>query len=430
MDLTIKPCTGLRGEVSVPGDKSISHRAVMFSALAQGTTTVKGFLRGADCLSTVACMRDLGICIDDQGTELTIHGQGLYGLQEPADVLQAGNSGTTIRLMLGIMAGRGIYAVLTGDDSIRRRPMGRIIGPLTQMGAEIYGRAENTLAPVTVRGQRKLRPIFYQSPVASAQIKSAVLLAGLYIDGETTVMEPTLSRDHSERMLKAFGVKITSVGAKCTVRGKASLVSPGIIDVPGDISSAAFLLVAGSIVPNSDILIKGVGVNPTRTGILDVLSHMGADLSFERQREQSGEPVADIRVRSSRLRGVTVSGELLPRLIDEIPVLAVAAAVADGPTVIKDAAELRVKETDRIKTISSEFARLGVTIEERPDGMVIPGNAKFKGGNCQSHGDHRIAMSMAVAGLTACDVTTITDAGSIDVSFPGFAGLLQALGEN
>jgi 3-phosphoshikimate 1-carboxyvinyltransferase len=372
-------------------------------------------------------MRDLGIRIEDLNNELVIHGRGLYGLKEPADVLQVGNSGTTIRLMLGILAGRGIYAVLTGDESIRRRPMGRIIGPLTEMGAEIYGRENNTLAPVVVKGNMHLRPLTYHSPVASAQIKSAVLLAGLYVDGETTVVEPTLSRDHSERMLRAFGARIVSEGSQSTVFGKASLTSPGIIDVPGDISSAAFLLVAGSIVPNSDILIKGVGVNPTRTGILDALEQMGADLSFENPREQSGEPVADIRVRSSRLRGVTISGELLPRLIDEIPVLAVAAAVAEGPTVIKDAAELRVKETDRIQTIASEFAKMKVTVEEKSDGMIIPGGAVFQGGCCHSHGDHRIAMSMAVAGLIARNTTKISDAGSIDVSFPGFAELLRAL---
>lgn len=427
MDLVIEPRAGLRGEISVPGDKSISHRAVMFSALAEGRTTVRGFLRGADCLSTVACMRDLGICIDDCGDELVIHGRGLYGLQEPADVLQVGNSGTTMRLMLGIIAGRGIYAVLTGDDSIRRRPMGRIIEPLSHMGAEIYGRAHNTLAPVMVKGHTGLRPLTYASPVASAQVKSAILLAGLYVDGETAVVEPVLSRDHSERMLRAFGANIISDGAKSTIMGKASLISPGIIEVPGDISSAAFLLVAGSIVPNSDILVKGVGVNPTRTGILDALRQMGADLSLENMRDQSGEPVADIRVRSSPLQGVTIGGDLLPRLIDEIPVLAVAAAAAKGPTVIKDAAELRVKETDRIKTIVSEFAQMGVTVAERRDGMIIPGSAIFQGGCCHSHGDHRIAMSMAVAGLMARDTTKISDADSIDVSFPGFADLLRGL---
>lgn len=427
MNLVIQPRTGLRGDVSVPGDKSISHRAVMFSSLAKGITTVKGFLRGADCLSTVACMRDLGIRVEDRGTELVIYGQGLHGLKEPADVLQVGNSGTTIRLMLGILAGQGIYAVLTGDDSIRRRPMGRIIQPLTQMGAEIYGRAGNTLAPVVVRGNAALRPITYHSPVASAQIKSAVLLAGLFLDGETTVIEPSLSRDHSERMLRAFGATVASRGAQSTVSGKASLVSPGVVDVPGDISSAAFLLVAGCIVPDSDILVRGVGVNPTRTGILEALQQMGADLTLENLREQSGEPVADIRVRSSRLKGITIGGEMLPRLIDEVPVLAVAAATAEGPTVIQDAAELRVKETDRIQTIVREFANMGVTVEERHDGMIIPGGAVFAGGRCDSHGDHRIAMSMAVAGLIARDTTTISDAGSIDVSFPGFAELLRTL---
>jgi 3-phosphoshikimate 1-carboxyvinyltransferase len=427
MDLMIEPRTRLQGELMVPGDKSISHRAVMFAALAEGQTRVQGFLRGADCLSTVACMRGLGVNIEEVGTEIIIEGRGLYGIEEPGDVLQVGNSGTTIRLLLGILCGRGIYAVLTGDESIRRRPMRRVITPLVEMGAEIYGRANHTLAPVVVMANRELHPITYQTPVASAQVKSAILLAGLYTEGETTVVEPSLSRDHTERMLQAFGAQVATKGSQSTVAGKARLRSPGQIRVPGDISSAAFLLVAGCIVPDSDILIKGVGVNPSRTGVLDVLQAMGADIRLVNQSEQSGEPVADVRIRSSRLKGTTISGSILPRLIDEIPVLAVAAAVADGPTIIKDAAELRVKETDRIKSIASEFGKMGVSIEEKPDGMMIPGNAVFQGGTCESHGDHRIAMAMAIAGLVARNTTKVTEADSINVSFPGFADLLRNL---
>jgi 3-phosphoshikimate 1-carboxyvinyltransferase len=427
MELLIEASSGLRGEVSVPGDKSISHRAVMFAALAEGITQIRGFLRGADCLSTVACMKDMGICIDDHGHELIVHGKGLFGIKEPIDILQVGNSGTTIRLLLGVLSGRGIYAVLTGDESIRRRPMGRVITPLAQMGAAIFGRDGDTLAPVVIKGNSPLHPITFQSPVASAQVKSAVLLAGLYTNGQTTVIEPTLSRDHTERMLRSFGARVVTTGNKSTVWGKALLKSPGLIEVPGDISSAAFLLVAGCIVPNSDITIKGVGINPTRTGILDVLREMGADLCIQNLREQGGEPVADLRVRTSRLCGTNIAGDLLPRLIDEIPALAVAAAVAEGPTVISDAAELRVKETDRIKTIVAEFSKMGIAVEEKADGMVIPGNGAFSGGECESHNDHRIAMAIAVAGLIAKQPTTIRNAASIDVSFPGFENLLKGL---
>jgi len=427
MELLIEPRSGLRGEVVVPGDKSISHRAVMFAALAEGTTRIRGFLRGADCLSTVTCMKDMGIRIDDHGDELIVHGKGLCGIKEPSDILQVGNSGTTIRLLLGVLSGRGNYAVLTGDESICRRPMGRVITPLTQMGATIYGRAGDTLAPVVIKANSPLHPITYYSPVASAQVKSAILLAGLYTNGQTTVVEPTLSRDHTERMLRTFGAKVVTTGNQSTVWGKALLKSPGLIEVPGDISSAAFLLVAGCIVPNSDITLKGVGINPTRTGILDVLREMGAELSIQNLREQGGEPVADLRVRTSRLCGTNISGNILPRLIDEIPVLAVAAAVADGPTVISDAAELRVKETDRIKTISTEFLKMGIVVEEKADGLVIPGNGTFSGGECESHNDHRIAMAMAVAGLIARQPTMIRNAASIDVSFPGFENLLKGL---
>lgn len=427
MDLIIQPCSRLRGEVSVPGDKSISHRAVMFAALANGSTRIRGFLRGADCLSTVACMSDMGIQIEDHGHELIVHGQGLFGIKEPTDILQVGNSGTTIRLLLGILSGRGIYTVLTGDESIRRRPMGRVIKPLVQMGAAIYGRSGNTLAPVVVKGGTQLQPITYNSPVASAQVKSAVLLAGLYLKGQTTVIEPTRSRDHTERMLSAFGAKVITAGNQSSVCGIAELNSPGVIEVPGDISSAAFLLVAGCIVPNSDITIKGVGINPTRTGVLDVLQEMGADITILNQREQGGEPVADLRVCTSQLKGIKIAGEILPRLIDEIPILAVAAAVADGPTIIADAAELRVKETDRIAAIVAEFFKMGIVVTEEPDGMIIPGNGAFSGGECESYHDHRIAMAMAIAGLIAQKPVKIRNSDSIDVSFPGFEKLVKAL---
>ncbi|MGZ4030651.1 MAG: 3-phosphoshikimate 1-carboxyvinyltransferase [Tumebacillaceae bacterium] len=427
MKKRIEPTQHLRGEVNVPGDKSISHRAVMFGSLAEGETRVRGFLPGADCLSTVDCFRKLGVQIDVLSpTELVVHGVGMNGLQEPTDLLDVGNSGTTARLMLGILAGQPFHATITGDSSIRRRPMARVSVPLRQMGAKIDGREEGRLAPLAVRGQR-LQAMHYDMPVASAQVKSAVLLAGLFADGNTSVRETEATRDHTERMLRAFGVDVQTEDNVVTVPG-GSVLRATDIDVPGDISSAAFLLVAATILPGSDVTIRNVGVNPTRTGILDVLREMGADIEELNVRESGGEPIADLRVRGGQLRGTVVSGAIIPRLIDEVPVLAVAATQAEGVTEIRDAAELKVKESNRIATTANELRKFGAVVEELEDGLRITGRTKLQGGaQIDTYHDHRIAMAMAVAGLVAEGTTTIDDWESVDVSFPGFHELLQNL---
>jgi 3-phosphoshikimate 1-carboxyvinyltransferase len=427
MEMVIKPAKRLRGEVSVPGDKSISHRSVMFGALADGKTHVRGFLPGADCLSTVDCFRKLGVTVEQLSpTELIVHGVGLDGLKEPQDVLDVGNSGTTMRLLLGILAGQPFHAVMTGDASIRRRPMGRVTVPLREMGARIDGREEGRLAPLSVRGGR-LQALRYESPVASAQVKSAILLAGLFAEGETGVKEPELSRDHTERMLRAFGVEMRDVDGYVTVRGGSRLKACEI-EVPGDISSAAFLLVAAAICPGSDVTIRGVGVNPTRTGILDVLTAMGASIERLNERESGGEPIADLRVQGGELRGTQVGGALIPRLIDEIPVLAVAATQAEGVTEIRDAEELKVKESNRIATTARELRKLGAEVEELEDGLRIVGKTPLKGGAViDTYHDHRIAMAMAVAGLVASGETVVRDWEAVDVSFPGFAELMETL---
>lgn len=427
MEMRIEPATSLRGVTAVPGDKSISHRSVMFGALADGVTHVTGFLPGADCLSTVACFRQLGVTVEQlSATELKVHGVGLRGLQEPSDVLDVGNSGTTMRLMLGILAGQPFHATVTGDVSIRRRPMGRVSVPLRQMGAHIDGREEGRLAPLSVRGGG-LRALRYDSPVASAQIKSAVLLAGLFADGETGVREPEPSRDHTERMLQAFGVAVEKKDGYLRVKSGSKLTATDI-EVPGDISSAAFLMVAAAIRPGSDLTIRGVGVNPTRTGILDVLREMGANIELQNERESGGEPIADIRVQGGTLRAVTVGGATIPRLIDEIPVLAVAATQAVGVTEIRDAKELKVKESDRIATTAAELRKFGAEVEELEDGLRITGSTQLNGGaEIATYHDHRIAMAMAVAGLAADGPTVIHDWEEVDVSFPGFGQLLQNL---
>ncbi|WP_273484014.1 3-phosphoshikimate 1-carboxyvinyltransferase [Desulforamulus ruminis] len=426
MELIINPVKKLSGEISVPGDKSVSHRAVMLGALARGTTEVENFLMGEDCLATVKCFGALGVQIKgpDKG-RLTIQGVGLEGLKEPADVLDAGNSGTTTRLLLGILAGQPFCSILTGDGSLRNRPMARVTKPLSDMGASFLGRQENRFLPLAVRGGT-LKPIAFQSPVASAQIKSAVLLAGLFAEGETTVTEPAPSRDHTERMLESFGVQLLRTGNTVTLQGRPQLRG-NKVRVPGDISSAAFPLVAAAILPGSDITVTGVGINPTRDGLLEVLRKMGANLELLNIRMQSGEPVADIRVRGTGLKGTEISGELIPRLIDEIPVLAVAAAYAEGTTVIKDAAELKVKESNRIATVAEELKKFGADIEELPDGLIVQGGKPLQGTVAQSYGDHRIAMAMAVAGLGASRPTTIEGAHCVDVSFPGFAHALKFL---
>ena len=417
----------LHGRIRVPGDKSISHRSLMLGALAEGETIIHGLLLGEDPRSTAECFRAMGAAISELNVEeVRVKGIGLGNLQEPEDVLNTGNSGTTTRLMLGILASHpGKFFTVTGDRSIRSRPMSRVVKPLQQMGAQIWGRNENSLAPLAIQGQA-LKPIHYHSPIASAQVKSCILLAGLMTEGQTTITEPALSRDHSERMLKAFGAELSidPETSSVTINGQARLEGQTVI-VPGDISSAAFWLVAGAIVPGSDLTIENVGVNPTRTGVLEALAQMGADITLENQREVAGEPVADLRVRHSKLKACTIAGDLIPRLIDEIPILAVAATFAEGTTVIRDAEELRVKESDRITITATQLNRMGASITELPDGMEIVGGKSLTGAEVDSYTDHRIAMSLAIAALNAAGTTTIHRAEAAAISYPDFTATLQ-----
>jgi len=422
---TVQSATGVRGEIRVPGDKSISHRSIMFGSIASGTTTVTGFLRGEDALATLEAFRAMGVKVDDDGTTLTIHGKGLNGLAEPTDVLDCGNSGTSMRLLTGLLAGQNFFSVLSGDKYLRARPMKRVVGPLSKMGARISGRAGGEKAPLAIQGT-KLKGIEYDSPISSAQVKSAILLAGLYAEGETVVREPHLSRDHSERMLRHFGAMLETFPGGVKLSGGAELVGREIA-VPGDISSAAFFLVAALIVPGSDLLIRGVGINPTRTGIIDILKGMGADLTLVNEREESGEPVADLRARSSKLKAMEISGELVPRAIDEFPAICVAASLAEGTTVVLGASELRVKETDRIAAMAVNLRKAGVEVVETEDGMKITGVKRLKGCAAESFGDHRIAMSMLVAGLAADGETSVCDVDCIATSFPGFKELLDGV---
>ncbi|HEY9616447.1 MAG TPA: 3-phosphoshikimate 1-carboxyvinyltransferase [Microcoleaceae cyanobacterium] len=431
----VPPSTGLslQGRIQVPGDKSISHRALMLGALAEGETIIRGLLLGEDPRSTAGCFQSMGVTMSELNSqEVKVQGIGLGNLLEPGDVLNAGNSGTTLRLMLGILASHpDRFFTVTGDDSLRSRPMSRVVKPLQQMGAEIWGRKDGSLAPLAIRGQA-LRPIHYQSPVASAQVKSCILLAGLMTEGQTTVTEPALSRDHSERMLRAFGANLSVDPDTCsvTVTGGATLRGQTVV-VPGDISSAAFWLVAGAIVPGSDLTIENVGINPTRTGVLEVLEAMGANITQENPREVAGEPVADLRVRyagtSDRapLQACTIAGDVIPRLIDEIPILAVAATFAEGTTVIRDAAELRVKESDRIAVMANQLNRMGARVTELPDGMEIVGSTPLKGTEVDSYTDHRIAMSLAIAALATSGNTVIQRAEAASISYPEFVATLQ-----
>ncbi len=425
MRITITQTKELQGIIRVPGDKSISHRSIMLGALAQGVTQVEGFLMAEDCLSTVRCFRALGVPITIEDKSVRVEGRGLYGLQEPGDVLDVGNSGTTIRLMMGILAGQPFTSFLTGDPSIRRRPMGRVAKPLREMGATILGRQNGNLAPLVVQGG-KLKSISYQTPVASAQIKSSILLAGLYADGWTEVIEPEQSRNHSELMLKAFGAEIERDGLAVRVKGGAQLKGQKVL-VPGDISSAAFFIVAGLIVPQAKIIIENVGLNPTRDGIIEVLQAMGGKIRLYDTRVVAGEPIGNIEVESSELRGVSIGGAMIPRLIDEIPVLAVAAAFAKGVTEIHDAAELKVKESNRLAAISEGLTRMGAQIEELPDGLRIVGGKALKGNVCESYHDHRIAMALAVAGLCAAGETHIENGEAVNISFPEFTQLISQL---
>lgn len=409
--------SGLRGEAIVPGDKSISHRAVMFGALAKGKTQITGFLRGADCLSTISCFRQLGISIEESADKILVEGKGLHGLSAPADVLDTGNSGTTTRLISGILAGQKFTSVLNGDASIQKRPMKRIMTPLSQMGASIRSLHGNDCAPLEITGSA-LHGISYLSPVASAQVKSAVLLAGLYADGESSVTEPAVSRNHTELMLKSFGADVKTEGLTATIQPEPFLHGMDIL-VPGDISSAAYFIAAGCLVPNAEILIRNVGINPTRDGILRVAKEMGADITLLNEKN-TGEPVADLLVRSSRLHGITIGGDIIPTLIDELPVIAVMAAAAEGTTIIKDAAELKVKESDRIAVMTENLSAMGCDITAADDGMIIHGGNELHGAVIDSHSDHRIAMSFAVAAMIADSETEIKDADCVRISYPDF----------
>lgn len=428
--MEIKKLTNLHGELTVPGDKSISHRAVMFGSLAKGTTKITHFLEGADCLSTISCFRKMGIDIENNNGEILVHGKGLHGLSVPADILDVGNSGTTTRLISGILAGQNFVSELTGDDSIQSRPMKRIMTPLLSMGADIASIKGNNCVPLRIIGH-PLKAIHYDSPVASAQVKSCVLLAGLYANGKTSVTEPALSRDHTERMLRSFGANIVSDKNTCTITPPETLHGQHI-EVPGDISSAAFFIVAALITPNSEIIINNVGINDTRAGILKVCQDMGANITLLNAREEGGEPVADLLVKTSSLRGTIVEGDIIPALIDELPVIALMACFAKGQTIIKDAHELRVKESDRIAIMTENLGAMGADIIDTEDGFIINSRSNntiptLYGTNINCSMDHRIAMTFAVAGLNADGETIITDSDCVDVSYPGFFTQLEQL---
>ena len=411
------------GQIKVPGDKSISHRAVMLGSLANGVTEISGFLKGADCLSTIDCFRKMGIDIDINGENVTVHGNGLRGLKKPDEMLYTGNSGTTTRLLCGILAGQNFDTSITGDTSIQKRPMGRVVKPLSMMGAKI----ENEYCPLYITGT-KLHGIDYKMPVASAQVKTAIILAGLYADGETAIHEIEKSRDHTELMLSAMGADLTVDNLDITVKPTNDLTAVNV-DVPGDISSAAFFLVLGAIMSNSQITVTNVGINPTRTGIIDVLKDMGADITLENVHTSAGETVADITVRSSSLKGTTVGGDIIPRLIDELPIIAVAAVFADGQTVIKDAQELKVKETNRIRAVVDEFNKCGIDITETDDGMIINGGKSIHGADFKTYGDHRMAMSLTVLAQLADGESTLDDSDCACVSYPTFFDDFYKLGK-
>lgn len=421
--IAISPTSSIRGEITVPGDKSISHRSIMLGAIANGVTTVRGFLRGEDNMATMNAFRAMGVEITDDGETVAIHGRGLHGLKEPVDVIDCGNSGTTIRLLTGLLAGQSFFSVVTGDQYLRKRPMKRVVEPLSRMGAKILGRDKGSLAPLAISGG-SLNPIGYESPVSSAQVKSAIMLAALYANGETSLREPSLSRDHSERMFSLFGASVEMFNNGVKVRGGVELESREI-SVPGDISSSAFFMVAALVTPGSELLIRNVGVNPTRTGVIDILRSMGGSIELLDEREISGEPVADVLVRSSRLKGVSIAGSVVPRAIDEFPAICVAAACAEGTTTLSDARELRVKETDRIAAMATNLRRLGVAVDERDDGMEITGVERLGGGELESFGDHRIAMSMSVAALVSNGGIAIRDIDCVSTSFPNFFQLLE-----
>ena len=423
--------SALRGNVSVPGDKSISHRAVMFGSIAQGNTRVSGFLPGADCLSTIGCFRSMGIDIEQDGTRVLVRGRGMRGLKQPGTVLDCGNSGTTMRLMSGILSAQAFSCTLTGDASIQKRPMKRIIEPLSGMGADIRSIPGNGCAPLSVSG-RPLHGTSWESSVASAQVKSAILLAGLYADGTTSVTEPSLSRDHTERMLSSFGASVTTA---CLPDGRPRIsvsrteeLFASDITVPGDISSAVYFIAAGLMVPGSEILIKNVGINPTRDGVIEACRLMGAEPKLiPNGHENDPEPAADLLIRHRPLHGAVIGGGLIPRMIDELPTVAAMACMAEGETVIRDAAELRVKESDRIRVMTDALTSMGADVTATEDGMIIRGGRPLHGARIETHGDHRIAMTFAVMDLVAEGAVTLDDPGCAAVSYPDFYGDLRAL---
>ncbi len=420
-----KRVKGLLGEVTVPGDKSISHRSIMLGSLAKGTTEVHGFLQGADCLSSIDCFRKMGVEITNQGGIVTIKGKGLYGLAEPKETLDVGNSGTTTRLMSGILAAQNFTSRINGDASIQKRPMKRIMTPLSMMGADIKSELSNDCAPLVISG-KKLTGIHYDSPVASAQVKSAILLAGLYAEGETSVTEPAVSRNHTELMFEEFGVDVKTEGKTAIVRPAKELFARKVI-VPGDISSATYFMVAAAITPNSCVTVKNVGVNPTRDGIIRVCRMMGADIQVELTSKDVGEPTADITVKTSNLKGCTIGGDIIPTLIDEIPAIAILACFAEGTTIIKDAQELKVKESNRIDVVVNNLKKMGADIEATDDGMIITGGKTLKGAVIDSKLDHRIAMSFAIAGMNAEGETEILGRECVDISYPEFYKDLESL---
>jgi len=425
MHFKVSPSKVKDAKVTVPGDKSVSHRSLLLGSIASGRTDVSGFLAGEDCLQTLAAMRALGVSIEQPGpTEVSIDGVGLHGLKSSATALDLGNSGTAMRLMAGLLSGQAFDSVLTGDASLTGRPMDRIITPLSQMGAEIA--SQNGKPPLRIKGRSELLAIDYELPIASAQVKSAVLLAGLYANGTTRVIEPAVTRDHTERMLRSMGVQVTSRGHRISIEGGQALTGCRV-EVPADLSSAAFVILAALLAENADIVIANVGVNPTRTGVIDILQSMGADISLENSRRLGDEPVADIRVRSSALRGGSVDPAVVSLAIDEFPVLFVAAAAATGSTVFSGIGELRVKESDRIAAMAEGMRKLGITVDESPDGAVVHGG-DFTGGTVESFGDHRVAMSLAVAGTIADGDVVIRNVEAVDTSFPGFCSCMASIG--
>ncbi len=424
MEQQIRPPQFLQGEIAPPADKSISHRSLIINSLAEGTARISNFLTSADCLATLSCLKSLGVSIESKGSEVIIAGRGLRGFQRPEKPLDAQNSGTTMRLMAGLLASQPFSCIITGDESLRSRPMARVIQPLNLMGAEIASCENN--APLTITGGN-LHGIYYKLPIASAQVKSAILLAALSAEGPTVIEQPAPSRDHTERMLQAMQANVHIDGLNITLTGGASPLKPLDMKIPGDISSAAFWMVAGAVHPNARIRLTNVGMNPTRRGILEVLQSMNASIIIESQRLEGSEPVADLLIESSKLQAIDIGGELIPRLIDEIPVIAVAASQAEGTTVIRDAAELRVKESDRIHNTATELSRMGADIDEREDGLIIHGISKLVGNRCDSHGDHRLAMTLAVAGLIAEGETIIGNSEAVEVSYPEFWNDLKKL---